>query len=117
MKLKTKNDQDLIFEAYTRKLNEFTDKKPEDSTYDDGSFYGVNLPSLNLEDDESNIFEKLEELVRKKPEYAADLNPIIADFDKIMKYIVALPGEGPKNMIDPMGLGFGLEKLSHHSVI
>ena len=114
--MKIKTDQDLIFEAYTRNLSEFTDKKPEDSTHDGGSFYGVNIPSLNLKDD-LNIFERLEELVRKKPEYAADLNPIIADFDKIMKYIVALPGEGPKNMVDPMGLGFGLEKLSHHSII
>jgi len=113
-----KNEFDLTYEAYIRNLTEFTDKKPEkDSTYDDGSFYGAEIPSLNLQDDESNIFEKLEELIRAKPELAADLNPILADFDKIMKYIVALPGEGPKNMIDSMHLGFGLDKLSHHSVI
>ena len=92
-------DQKLIFEAYTKNLiNEDLDIDPADEDVDP-----------------DNVFERLEKLMRIKPELENDLKPILSQFDDVMSNIIALSSEDGK--IDETDLGALLPRLSHHSLM
>ena len=102
-----KTDKDLIFEAYTKSLiNEDLDDEGIDPDSPERDDFGP--------PDEPPVFERLEELMRKKPELKNDLKPILDEFEDIIKSIIKFDSVDGK--IDESDLDEALYRLSTHAL-
>ena len=73
--------------------------------YEDNEDFG----NTDYDIEEGNIFERLEELMRSKPELENDLKPILDDFQDIIEDINSLDVDDDK--IDVTDLGIHLNRL------
>ena len=68
-----------------------------------------NFGNTDYDVEEGNVFERLEDLLRNKPELENDLKPILDDFQDIIEDINSLDVDDDK--IDVTDLGIHLNKL------
>jgi len=71
--------------------------------------YGFAYPQAENEEDEGNIFERLEAFMRSNPEAEQELTPILNDFQDIIEDINSLDADDYK--VDATDLGIHLNRL------